>query len=92
LKLRIGDQRSFYLCNLFCKDIGKHHHIDYSQNEENSDQGNDRHKLKPDIFRKKDFISHELFWERTGFKDPYSVQEQKEFIIYEDSSNIKCSK
>ncbi|CAI2198092.1 5566_t:CDS:2, partial [Funneliformis geosporum] len=65
------------------------------QNEENSDQGNDRRlvndKLKPDLFRKKDFISHELFWERTGFKDPYSVQEQKEFIIYEVSSNIKCS-
>ncbi|CAI2200628.1 5301_t:CDS:2, partial [Funneliformis geosporum] len=24
LKLRIGDHRSFYLCNLCCKDIGNH--------------------------------------------------------------------
>ncbi|CAI2187718.1 4896_t:CDS:2, partial [Funneliformis geosporum] len=77
--------------------IGEDNEPEYAgQNEENSDQGNDRRlvndKLKPDLFRKKDFISHELFWERTGFKDPYSVQEQKEFIIYEDSSNIKCSK
>ncbi|PKY25815.1 hypothetical protein RhiirB3_528171 [Rhizophagus irregularis] len=27
----------------------------------------------------KDFISHKLFWERTGFKDPYTVQEQQKF-------------
>ncbi|PKB91643.1 hypothetical protein RhiirA5_448221, partial [Rhizophagus irregularis] len=27
----------------------------------------------------KDFISHKLFWKRTGFKDPYSVQDQQEF-------------
>ncbi|CAG8529032.1 12160_t:CDS:10, partial [Funneliformis caledonium] len=35
LKLRVGDHRTFYLCNLCCKNIGKHHHIDHGQNEDN---------------------------------------------------------
>ncbi|CAI2190540.1 6984_t:CDS:2 [Funneliformis geosporum] len=67
-----------------CKDIGKHHHIDYSQNEENSDQGNDGLLMK----KKDSFIMNYSGNEQ----DPYSFQEQKEFIKYEDSANIKSSK
>ncbi|CAG8438296.1 8032_t:CDS:10 [Funneliformis caledonium] len=60
----VGDQGTFVLCNLHCKDLGRHRHIDYCQNEEN---------LYPNPDKPKDFISHKLFWERTGFK------EQQEF-------------
>ncbi|CAG8786345.1 13202_t:CDS:2, partial [Racocetra fulgida] len=36
-------------------------------------------RVHPNPNEAKDFISHRLFWERTGFKDPYTVQEQQEF-------------
>ncbi|GBC07438.1 hypothetical protein RclHR1_07470003 [Rhizophagus clarus] len=85
-KLRVGDQGTFVLCNLHCKDLGRHRHIDYCQSEENCKLGNQgqdiqhiNEKVPPNPEKPKDFISHKLFWERTGFKDPYSVQEQQEF-------------
>ncbi|PKC68807.1 hypothetical protein RhiirA1_456805 [Rhizophagus irregularis] len=85
-KLRVGDQGVFVLCNLHCKDLGRHRHIDYCQNAENCKLGNQgqdiqhiNEKVQPNPDNPKDFISHKLFWERTGFKDPYSAQEQQEF-------------
>ncbi|CAB5351424.1 unnamed protein product [Rhizophagus irregularis] len=87
-KLRVGDQGTFVLCNLHCKDLGRHRHIDYCKNEENCKSGNQgqgqdiqhiNEKVQPNPEKPKDFISHKLFWEQTGFKDPYSVQEQQEF-------------
>ncbi|CAB4410518.1 unnamed protein product [Rhizophagus irregularis] len=75
----LKDQR-FILCNLRCKDLGRHRHTDYcrneeSKNEESCQSGNQRHDIK----HVDDFISHKALWERTGFKDPYSVQEREEF-------------
>ncbi|PKC68809.1 hypothetical protein RhiirA1_440393 [Rhizophagus irregularis] len=85
-KLRVGDQGTFVLCNLFCKDLGRHRHIDYCQNAENCKLGNQGQDIQhinenvlPNPNEPKDFISHKLFWKRTGFKDPYSVQDQQEF-------------
>ncbi|PKY52171.1 hypothetical protein RhiirA4_469637 [Rhizophagus irregularis] len=85
-KLRVGDRGIFVLCNLFCKELGRHRHIDYCQNVKNCEDGNQGQdiehideELPPNPGKPKDFISHKLFWERTGFKDPYSVQEQQEF-------------
>ncbi|GBB85151.1 hypothetical protein RclHR1_11700001 [Rhizophagus clarus] len=84
--LRVGDQGIFVLCNLFCKELGRHRHIDYCKNVKNcelGDQGRDiehiEAKVSPNPDQPKDFISHKLFWERTCFKDPYTVQEQEEF-------------
>ncbi|GBB83177.1 hypothetical protein RclHR1_00010059 [Rhizophagus clarus] len=83
-KLRVGDRGIFVLCNLFCKDLGRHRHIDYCQNEENCkfENQNIQHineNVSPNPDQPKDFISHKLYWERTGFKDPYSAQDQQEF-------------
>ncbi|GES77129.1 hypothetical protein GLOIN_2v1781565 [Rhizophagus clarus] len=79
---RVDDQGTFTLCNLNCKNLGRHRHIDYCQNEENCKLENQRHDIKhingqiqPNPDRPKDFISHKLFWERTGFKDPYPKQQ-----------------
>ncbi|CAI2191699.1 11574_t:CDS:10, partial [Funneliformis geosporum] len=81
-KLRIGDQGTFVLCNLFCKNLGRHYHIDYCQSQDIC-QGQDiqhiNEQIQPNPSIPKDFISHKLFWERAGFKDPYSAQEQQEF-------------
>ncbi|CAI2161359.1 15834_t:CDS:10 [Funneliformis geosporum] len=76
----IGNQGNFY-----CKDLGRHRHIDYCQNEKACKSGKSGQDIqhitndKPNHDKPLDFISHRLFWERTGFKDPYSVQEQQEF-------------
>ncbi|GBB83175.1 hypothetical protein RclHR1_00010057 [Rhizophagus clarus] len=83
-KLRAGDQGIFVLCNLFCKDLGRHRHIDYCHNEENCkfENQNIQHiheKVSPNPDKPKDFVSHKLYWERTGFKDPYTAQDQQEF-------------
>ncbi|CAJ0904909.1 2921_t:CDS:2, partial [Entrophospora sp. SA101] len=85
-KLQIGDQGSFVLCNFYCKELGRHRHIDYCQNVEACKNGQQGHEvihldapIKPNPDDKKDFVTHKLFWGRTGFKDPYSTQEQVEF-------------
>ncbi|CAJ0761535.1 24589_t:CDS:2, partial [Entrophospora sp. SA101] len=85
-KLQIGDQGSFVLCNFYCKELGRHRHIDYCQNVEACKNGQQGHEvihldvpLEPNPDNKKDYVTHKLFWERTGFKDPYSAQEQAEF-------------
>ncbi|CAB4389102.1 unnamed protein product [Rhizophagus irregularis] len=104
-KLRVGDQGTFFLCNLFCKGLGRHRHIDYCQNVINCKDGNQgrdiqhiNEKVLPNPDKPKDFISHishKLFWKRTGFKDPYSVQDQQEFekCDYEcpDDENLSYS-
>ncbi|CAH1767584.1 10057_t:CDS:2, partial [Entrophospora sp. SA101] len=85
-KLQIGDQGSFVLCNFYCKELGRHRHIDYCQNVEACKNGQQGHEvihldvpLESNPDDKKDYVTHKLFWERTGFKDPYSEQEQAEF-------------
>ncbi|GES77127.1 hypothetical protein GLOIN_2v1781563 [Rhizophagus clarus] len=91
---RVDGQETFTLCNLYCKNLGRHRHIDYCQ----SKLGNQRHdikhidgKIQPNPDRPKDFISHKLFWMRAGFKDPYSFQEQQDFAeLDNDSHTITC--
>ncbi|CAG8527594.1 5810_t:CDS:10 [Scutellospora calospora] len=36
-------------------------------------------RVHPNPEKAKDFISHRRFWKLTGFKDPYSIQDQHEF-------------
>ncbi|CAG8734386.1 10502_t:CDS:2, partial [Acaulospora morrowiae] len=74
-KLQIGDHETLVLCNLYCKGTGRHRHIDYCRNEEtcklNTNHPNIQHisaPVYPNPHQAKDFISHRLFWERTGFK------------------------
>ncbi|CAG8727313.1 5341_t:CDS:10, partial [Gigaspora margarita] len=86
-KLKAGDEGTFVLCNLHCKELGRHRHIDYCQNPDackfsttqNQDIQHINGRVHPKPEEDKDFISHRLFWERTGFKDPYTAQEQQEF-------------
>ena len=82
--------------------MGRHIHIDYCRADdevectENKELQHLTRKLQPDPDRSKDFITHGLFWKRsgvlglgalalpdgvpgTGFKDPYSKEEQANF-------------
>ncbi|KAJ6620549.1 hypothetical protein B0H10DRAFT_1945867 [Mycena sp. CBHHK59/15] len=63
------------MCNLICQDIGRHVHIDYCRAVEDApcDGPEIEHihpALTPNPERSKDWISHSLFWKRTGFKGP----------------------
>ncbi|CAG8745069.1 36234_t:CDS:10, partial [Gigaspora margarita] len=82
-KLRAGDHGTFVLCNFYCKEFGRHRHIDYCQDASScKPSANKRHidvSVEPHPEKPKDYISHSLFWERTGFKDPYSAQKQEIF-------------
>ncbi|KAK9764513.1 hypothetical protein K7432_007905 [Basidiobolus ranarum] len=82
----VGDSGSCFLCNMYCQELGPHTHIEYCEigpshstiavdKERQHVQG----QLKPFPDRPKDFITHKLFWERTGFKDPYGKEKQDLF-------------
>ncbi|RHZ44791.1 hypothetical protein Glove_709g38 [Diversispora epigaea] len=92
-KLKSGDHGTFIMCNLHCKDAGRHRHIDYCQNGSNcKNEKNLQHiqgKVHPDPDKPKDYISHRLFWERSGFKEPYSAKEQEEFAKCDHECNDK---
>ncbi|KAJ7180916.1 hypothetical protein C8R46DRAFT_595271 [Mycena filopes] len=72
------------LCSLVCQELGRHAHLDYCRADDAAacDGAEVQHvktRLTPNPDRAKDWISHSLFWRRTGFKDPYSRPDQVNF-------------
>ncbi|KAF8726080.1 hypothetical protein AX14_008092 [Amanita brunnescens Koide BX004] len=73
------------MCSLVCKAIGRHAHIDYcraktpAECRANNEIEHITKKLQPEPDRPKDFLTHSLFWKRSGFKDPYSREDQVSF-------------
>ncbi|KAF8340910.1 hypothetical protein F5887DRAFT_1062589 [Amanita rubescens] len=73
------------MCSLVCKAIGRHVHIDYcraktpAECRANNEVEHIAKKLQPEPDRPKDFLTHSLFWKRSGFKDPYSREDQTSF-------------
>lgn len=73
------------LCSMYCSHRGRHVHLDYCRNwpdqcrEAESEHIDER--LVPEPDQPKDWISHRLFWARTGFKDPYSKEDQEQFSL-----------
>ncbi|RUP42941.1 hypothetical protein BC936DRAFT_137866 [Jimgerdemannia flammicorona] len=68
----------------FCKDLGRHKHIDYCQSAASTTCSGEgiqhiSEKINPDPDRPKDFVKHGLYWKRMGFKDPYSKDDQEFF-------------
>ncbi|KAI6101018.1 hypothetical protein EDD16DRAFT_1495813, partial [Pisolithus croceorrhizus] len=84
-RLFTNDEGAPMMCNLVCRAMGRHVHIDYCRSyEEAACVGNDEiqhitKSLRPHPDRPKDYITHNLFWKRSGFKDPYSREEQAVF-------------
>ncbi|CUA74082.1 E3 ubiquitin-protein ligase TRIP12 [Rhizoctonia solani] len=81
-KFGMGDEGAPMLCNLVCAAQGRHAHIDYCRDPGNCSNTDCEHimeRMNPDPDREKDWISHATFWARSGFKDPYSQEEQNEF-------------
>ena len=96
-----NDEGAPMMCNLVCQALGRHVHIDYCRAKTPAEcRGNNEvqhiaKKLQPEPDRPKDFLTHNLFWKRSGksifdthrldalsfagFKDPYSREEQANF-------------
>ncbi|KAG8219200.1 hypothetical protein J3R82DRAFT_13 [Butyriboletus roseoflavus] len=84
-KFSTNDEGAPMMCNLVCSAMGRHVHIDHCRaDDEAACTGNDElqhltKKIQPDPNRAKDVLTHGLFWKRSGFKDPYSREEQTNF-------------
>ncbi|KAB5588316.1 hypothetical protein CTheo_8242 [Ceratobasidium theobromae] len=81
-KFGVGDEGAPMLCHLVCAEQGRHAHIDFCRDSEDCGGHEWEHigeRMHPEIDRPKDWISHRLKWARSGFKDPYSREQQLEF-------------
>ncbi|KAF9231332.1 hypothetical protein BU15DRAFT_68422 [Melanogaster broomeanus] len=84
-KFSTNDEGAPMMCSLVCQAMGRHVHIDYCRADDKAScTGNDEiqhlaRQLLPNPDRAKDALTHNLFWKRSGFKDPYSKEEQANF-------------
>ncbi|KZW03814.1 hypothetical protein EXIGLDRAFT_4132 [Exidia glandulosa HHB12029] len=72
------------LCSVYCSSLGRHAHIDICKTAQNAicggrDYEHIHERMHPNPQQPKDFITHKLFWQRSGFKDPYSREDQTAF-------------
>ncbi|KAG2040447.1 hypothetical protein BDR03DRAFT_892378 [Suillus americanus] len=80
-----NDEGAPMMCNLVCQALGRHIHIDYCRAPDaaacrgNNEVQHISKRVLPNPERAKDYITHNLFWRRAGFKDPYSREEQANF-------------
>jgi len=67
-----NDEGMPMLCSLVCKALGRHAHIDYCRAKTqaecrvNHEVEHITKKLRPDPDRLKDFVTHNIFWKRSG--------------------------
>ncbi|KAH9166548.1 hypothetical protein EDB89DRAFT_2232826 [Lactarius sanguifluus] len=83
-KFSSDDEGAPMMCNLVCSSMGRHVHIDYCCAGANGfcDGVEVQHingMMVPNPERRKDAITHSLYWRRMGFKDPYTRDEQDDF-------------
>ncbi|KAF8317563.1 hypothetical protein DL93DRAFT_2095570 [Clavulina sp. PMI_390] len=83
-RIRTDTFNSPYLCSTICKELGHHAHISYCRASDSHrcvDEGMEHinSNVNPEPHRAKDWITHKTFWSRSGFKDPYTAEEQGEF-------------
>jgi len=70
-KFGSNDDGALMMCNLFCQEMGRHVHIDYCcpNSDGNCNAQDIQHiqaRINPNPEKPKDWITHELFWKRSG--------------------------
>lgn len=70
-KFGTNDEGAPMLCSLYCGTMGRHVHVDYCRTDANDVCGGSDHehitkRMHPNPDRTKDWISHDLYWRRTG--------------------------
>ncbi|KAI0774120.1 hypothetical protein C8Q74DRAFT_810377 [Fomes fomentarius] len=83
-KFGSNDDGAPMLCSMYCRSMGRHAHIDWCRSDDLAAcSGNEYEHIKipmqPHPVKPKDWITHSLYWKRTGFKDPYSQEDQTNF-------------
>ncbi|KXN92377.1 hypothetical protein AN958_06995 [Leucoagaricus sp. SymC.cos] len=81
-----SDEGAPMMCNLVCKSMGRHAHLDYCRTDASQvcagpDHEHIKTRLAPNPDKAKDWISHKLYWRRSGIvlQDPYSQDDQSAF-------------
>ncbi|KAI9455148.1 hypothetical protein BJY52DRAFT_1427134 [Lactarius psammicola] len=82
-KFSSNDDGGPMLCNMVCKAMGRHVHVDVCRGSDshNSETKHIDKKIAPNPDLPKDWITHGLYWGRMGFKDPYSQEDQTNFAL-----------
>lgn len=61
------------MCNLVCKDMGRHAHLDYCRSDGSACVGLELEhiiaRLSPNPDKPKDWVSHGMYWRRSGSYD-----------------------
>jgi hypothetical protein len=75
-KFSSNDEGAPMMCNIVCSEMGRHVHIDYCRARENApcDGAEVQHinaRMFPDPERRKDAVTHSLYWRRLGTFDTY---------------------
>ncbi|KAI9450269.1 hypothetical protein BJY52DRAFT_196728 [Lactarius psammicola] len=80
-KFSSNDDDGPMLCNMVCKSMGRHVHVDICRGSgsHNSRTQHINKRISPDPDQPKDWITHTLHWHRMGFKDPYPLEDQMNF-------------
>jgi len=70
-KFSTDDEGAPMMCNLVCQDMGRHVHLDYCRTDpgdrcEGAELQHITMRLTPHPDRPKDWISHSLYWRRSG--------------------------
>lgn len=67
-KYATGDSGAPMLCSMFCKTLGRHVHIDECRADEDEECNGVgiEHIKRPKVIDQKDWISHRLYWARSG--------------------------
>lgn len=70
-KFSSDDDGAPMMCNLVCQDMGRHVHLDYCRTDPadvctGQDLQHIKTRLTPNPDRPKDWISHGLYWRRSG--------------------------
>ncbi|KAF8341339.1 uncharacterized protein EI90DRAFT_2905822 [Cantharellus anzutake] len=86
-KFSTGDSGAPMYCNMFCKELGRHAHIDFCRAPRNGRCTDDtvEHiaaRMNPEPNRDKDWITHASYWARTVFQTTFTSEHQRDFIAY----------
>jgi hypothetical protein len=85
-KFGSDDDGAPMMCNLVCQEMGRHVHVDYCRADDAvSCNGREVQHLKtrmtPNPARAKDWISHSLFWRRTGMRQSKLIMLRKANVL-----------
>lgn len=82
-KYATGDSGAPMLCSMVCKALHRHSHLDTCRADTELEcSGADvQHRKSEKGNSGQDWITHRLYWARSGFKDPYTNVEQAEFDL-----------